>query len=106
MRKIAQKKKNHYQNLNCNKETNDNYSNNNYINYDDNSSEKNSTDELFEEYENIYGKQDNLDISKKCQKQHHTLNHYGMSEVKIILTYWGTTALLCIIGILAKMYFF
>ena len=48
--------------MNCNKETNDNYSNNNYINYDDNSSEKNSTDELFEEYENIYGKHDNLDI--------------------------------------------
>ena len=37
---------------------------------------------------------------------HHTLNHYGMSEQKIILTYWGMTVLLCVIGILAKMYIF
>ena len=45
-------------------------------------------------------------IKLPVEPLHHTLNHYGMSEVKIILTYWGTTALLCIIGILAKMYLF
>ena len=45
-------------------------------------------------------------IKLPVEPLHHTLNHYGMSEVKIILTYWGCTALLCIIGILAKMYIF
>ncbi len=45
-------------------------------------------------------------IKLPVEPLHHTLNHYGMSEVKIILTYWGATALLCIIGILAKMYIF
>ena len=45
-------------------------------------------------------------IKLPVEPLHHTLNHYGMSEVKIILTYWGTTALLCIIGIIAKMYLF
>ena len=45
-------------------------------------------------------------IKLPVEPLHHTLNHYGMSEVKIILSYWGITALLCIIGILAKMYIF
>ena len=45
-------------------------------------------------------------IKLPVEPLHHTLNHYGMSEVKIILTYWGATVLLCIIGILAKMYLF
>ena len=45
-------------------------------------------------------------INLPVEPLHHTLNHYGMSEVKIVLTYWGFTLLLCIIGILAKMYFF
>ena len=45
-------------------------------------------------------------INLPVEPLHHTLNHYGMSEVKIIATYWGATALLCIIGILAKMYVF
>lgn len=45
-------------------------------------------------------------IKLPVEPLHHTLNHYGMSEVKIILTYWGTTVLLCAIGILAKMYIF
>lgn len=45
-------------------------------------------------------------IKLPVEPLHHTLNHYGMSEVKIILSYWGFTVLLCIIGILAKMYLF
>ena len=45
-------------------------------------------------------------IKLPVEPLHHTLNHYGMSEIKIVLTYWGSTALLCIIGILAKMYVF
>lgn len=45
-------------------------------------------------------------IKLPVEPLHHTLNHYGMSEVKIILTYWTATVLLCIIGILAKMYLF
>ena len=45
-------------------------------------------------------------IKLPVEPLHHTLNHYGMSEVKIVLSYWGFTALLCIIGILAKMYIF
>ena len=45
-------------------------------------------------------------IKLPVEPLHHTLNHYGMSELKIVLTYWGWTAILCIIGILAKMYFF
>ena len=45
-------------------------------------------------------------IKLPVEPLHHTLNHYGMSEQRIILTYWGATAVLCIIGILAKMYFF
>ena len=36
----------------------------------------------------------------------HTLNHYGMSERKIVLSYWGVTVLLCVIGILAQLYIF
>ena len=45
-------------------------------------------------------------IKLPVEPLHHTLNHYGMSEIKIVLTYWGCTALLCAIGILAKMYLF
>ena len=45
-------------------------------------------------------------IKLPVEPLHHTLNHYGMSEVKIVLTYWGCTVLLCVIGILAKMYIF
>jgi phospho-N-acetylmuramoyl-pentapeptide-transferase len=45
-------------------------------------------------------------IKLPVEPLHHTLNHYGMSEIKIVLSYWGFTALLCIIGILAKMYLF
>lgn len=45
-------------------------------------------------------------IKLPVEPLHHTLNHYGMSEIKIVLTYWGATVLLCIFGILAKMYIF
>ncbi|WP_407415443.1 glycosyltransferase family 4 protein [Methanobrevibacter sp.] len=45
-------------------------------------------------------------IKLPVEPLHHTLNHYGMSETKIVLSYWAITALLCIIGILAKMYVF
>ena len=45
-------------------------------------------------------------IKLPVEPLHHTLNHYGMSETKIVFSYWGVTALLCIIGILAKMYIF
>ncbi len=45
-------------------------------------------------------------IKLPVEPLHHTLNHYGMSETKIVFSYWAGTALLCIIGILAKMYVF
>ena len=45
-------------------------------------------------------------IKLPVEPLHHTLNHYGMSETKIVFSYWAITALLCIIGILAKMYVF
>ena len=45
-------------------------------------------------------------IKLPVEPLHHTLNHYGMSETRIVLSYWGFTVLLCIIGILAKMYIF
>lgn len=45
-------------------------------------------------------------IKLPVEPLHHTLNHYGMSETRIVLSYWGATVLLCIIGILAKMYIF
>ena len=45
-------------------------------------------------------------IKLPVEPLHHTLNHYGMSEVKIILTYWAATVLFCIVGIVLKMYVF
>ena len=45
-------------------------------------------------------------IKLPVEPLHHTLNHYGMSETKIVFSYWAVTALLCVIGILAKMYVF
>lgn len=45
-------------------------------------------------------------IKLPVEPLHHTLNHYGMSETKIVLSYWAATVILCIIGILAKMYIF
>lgn len=37
---------------------------------------------------------------------HHTLNYKGISEKKIVLTYWILTAVVCIIGLLADYYVF
>ena len=45
-------------------------------------------------------------IKLPVEPLHHTLNHYGMSEQKIVVTYWLATAALCVIGILAKMFIF
>lgn len=45
-------------------------------------------------------------IKLPVEPLHHTLNHYGMSEMKIVFSYWGATLLLCVIGILAKFYIF
>ena len=45
-------------------------------------------------------------IKLPVEPLHHTLNHYGMSETKIVFSYWGITVLLCAIGIIARMYIF
>lgn len=45
-------------------------------------------------------------IKLPVEPLHHTLNHKGMSETKIVYTYWGATALLCIIGLLVRFYIF
>lgn len=45
-------------------------------------------------------------IKLPVEPLHHTLNHYGMSERKIVFSYWGVTILLCVIGILTKLYVF
>ena len=45
-------------------------------------------------------------IKLPVEPLHHTLNHYGMSETKIVYSYWGATLILCVIGILAKFYIF
>ncbi len=43
-------------------------------------------------------------IKLPVEPLHHTLNHYGMSEKKIILTYWLSTVILCVIGLAVKMF--
>ncbi len=45
-------------------------------------------------------------IKLPVEPLHHTLNHIGWSETKIVYTYWGLTLLLCIIGILGRFYIF
>ncbi len=45
-------------------------------------------------------------IKLPVEPLHHTLNHYGLSEVKIILIYWISTAILCVLGILAEMFLY
>jgi len=37
---------------------------------------------------------------------HHTLNYKGISEKKIVLSYWALTALVCTIGLLVDYYIF
>ena len=36
---------------------------------------------------------------------HHTLNYKGISEKTIVFSYWGITALICLIGLLIDFYF-
>ena len=45
-------------------------------------------------------------IKLPVEPLHHTLNHYGLSEVKIILIYWISTAALCVLGIFAEMFIY
>ena len=45
-------------------------------------------------------------INLPVEPVHHTLNHMGMSEVKIVSLYWLGTVILCVIGILGKIYIF
>lgn len=45
-------------------------------------------------------------ITLPVEPLHHTLNYHGMSEIKIVLSYWALTVLACAIGILAKLYIF
>lgn len=45
-------------------------------------------------------------INLPVEPLHHTLNYKGISEVKIVLSYWLLTVLVCAIGILAKLYIF
>lgn len=43
-------------------------------------------------------------IKLPVEPLHHTLNHMGWSEVRIVGTYWGATFLLCIVGILVRFF--
>lgn len=45
-------------------------------------------------------------INLPVEPLHHTLNYHGMSETKIVYSYWALTAIACIIGLIAKFYFF
>lgn len=45
-------------------------------------------------------------INLPVEPLHHTLNHKGMSEVKIVSIYWLGTVLLCAIGIIARICLF
>ena len=45
-------------------------------------------------------------IKLPTEPLHHALSFYGWSETKIVYTYWGLTALLCIVGLLATIFIF
>ncbi len=45
-------------------------------------------------------------INLPVEPLHHTLNYKGISEVKIVLSYWLLTVVACAIGLIAKIYFF
>ena len=45
-------------------------------------------------------------ITLPVEPLHHTLNYKGISEVKIVLSYWLLTFAVCVIGILVKLYLF
>jgi len=44
-------------------------------------------------------------IKLPVEPLHHTLNYKGVSERKIVYSYWLITAILCIIGIVLSLYF-
>ncbi len=45
-------------------------------------------------------------INLPVEPLHHTLNYHGMSEKKIVYSYWLLTAIACVIGLLAKFFLF
>ena len=45
-------------------------------------------------------------ITLPVEPLHHTLNYKGISEIKIVFSYWLLTVLVCAIGILGKLYLF
>ena len=45
-------------------------------------------------------------ITLPVEPLHHTLNYKGISEIKIVLSYWLLTVVVCAIGILGKLYLF
>lgn len=45
-------------------------------------------------------------INLPVEPLHHTLNHWGMSEVKIVSIYWLGTVILCAIGIIGRVLLF
>ena len=45
-------------------------------------------------------------ITLPVEPLHHTLNYHGISEVKIVLSYWLVTAIICIFGLLIDYFFF
>ena len=45
-------------------------------------------------------------ITLPVEPLHHTLNYRGISEIKIVLSYWLLTLIVCIIGILGKLFLF
>ena len=45
-------------------------------------------------------------ITLPVEPLHHTLNYKGISEIKIVLSYWLLTVAVCAIGILGKLYLF
>lgn len=45
-------------------------------------------------------------ITLPVEPLHHTLNYKGISEIKIVLSYWLLTVVVCVIGIVGKLLFF
>ena len=45
-------------------------------------------------------------INLPVEPLHHTLHYHGMSEKKIVYSYWLLTVVACAIGLIAKFYFF
>lgn len=45
-------------------------------------------------------------INLPVEPLHHTLNYHGMSEKKIVYSYWLLTIVACAIGLIVKYYFF